>query len=417
MTVSTVDLNGGRHPDEPTRIPPVTLLEGNTFQSNVQFVAFGSDYGTGIQNVLFKNNTFEKLQHHTANFEPYTVSYWDWGSERNRMIDNVAVGWDFATAPVIFGQTFSELTIGSTFDLTLVDSSGAPIAGRAVDLEVKGDWTFWHQEDWDTNIQDPAEPPDNVDYAVSGATDAQGRLQAELDEYYHVVRLIRVQERVDYGSVTVTVPGYRSATVALSALKADGRIVLTPENEGPPSAAFGAPNNFAVYTMGTDCLWVYWWTGDDVEGTRLYRATSPNGPFELIATVAGEDSYYDSGLPLGVTYYYKAVHYRGSETGPFTATVAKATEAAWSAPNNFAVYTLGPDCLWVYWWTGQDVEGTKVYRSTSPNGPFELIATVVGEDSFSDRNVVPGVTYYYKAAHFKGAEGGAYTATVAGVPS
>ncbi|MDR1151638.1 MAG: hypothetical protein LBK72_04035, partial [Bifidobacteriaceae bacterium] len=204
MTVSTVDLNGGRHPDDPTRLPPVTLLEGNTFQSNVQFVAFGSDYGSGIQNVLFKNNTFEKLQHHTANFEPYTVSYWDWGSEYNRMIDNVAVGWDFATAPVIFGETLSELTIGSTYDLTLVDTSGTSIGNKPVSLDVKGEWTFWHQEGWLSLYTDPAEPPDNVDYAVSGATDAQGRLQAELDEYYHVVRLIRVQERVDYGSVTVT---------------------------------------------------------------------------------------------------------------------------------------------------------------------------------------------------------------------
>jgi hypothetical protein len=415
-TVSTVDVYGGRHPDDPTRVPPVTLLEGNKFMSNVEFVSFGSNYASGIQNVLFKNNTFEKIEHHSDDFQPFTVSYWYFGSERNRMVDNVAVGWDPATAPEIFGTTFSEAEIASTFNLTLTDTAGAPIASQTVRLDVEGDWTTWHQDGWYPALGEPTEPPDRVNYSATGVTDPQGRMRVELDEYYHVVRVERVQERIDYGPVTVTVPGYRPATVALSTLKADGRIVLTPEDEGPPSTAFGAPHNFAVYTMGADSVWVYWWTGDDVDGTRLYRATSPNGPFELIATVAGEDSYYDSGLPLGVTYYYKAVHYKGAETGPYTATVAKATEPVWRVPNNFQVFRLGHDCLWVYWWTGQDVEGTKVYRSTSPNGPFELIATVTGEDSYSDRDVVPGVTYYYKTAHFKGAEGGAYTEIASGTP-
>jgi hypothetical protein len=380
--------------------------------SNVEFVAFGSNYGSGIQNVLFRDNVFEKIDHHSGEFLPFTASFWYWGSELNRMVDSVAVGWDFSTAPWIFGDAFSELEIASTFNLTLTDTAGAPIGGQVVALDEEGDWTTWHQAEWHPVYGEPTEAPDRVNYRVSGVTDAEGKMQVELEEIYHLLRGPKVQERVDYQSVTVTVPGYRPATVELATLKTDGRIVLTREDEGPPRTDLGVPHQFAVYTMGADSVWVYWWTGEDVDGTRLYRATSPTGPFELIATMRGEDSFLDTGLPLGVTYYYKAAHFKDNATGAFTATVAKATEPVWRMPNNFAVYVAGAGALWVYWWTGQDVEGTKVYRATSPNGPFELIATMTGEDSFTDTNVVPGVTYYYKAAHFKGSEGGAYTATV-----
>jgi hypothetical protein len=411
-SISTVDINGGRDTIDPALVPPLTLVEGNRFISNVEFVAFGSYYGTGIQNVLFKNNVFEKLDHHSSHFLPFTVSFWTLGSELNRMIDNVAVGWDFSTAPWIFGWTFSELEIGSTFDLTLTDTAGVPIAGQVVALDQEGDWTTWHQAEWHPVYGEPTEPPDRVNYGVSGMTDAAGKVQVELDEIYHLLRVRQVQERVDYNSVTVTVAGYEPATVELAVLRADGRIVLTGENEGPPAADLSEPYNFAVHTMASDSLRVGWWTGQDVEGTKVYRATSPGGPFELIATVSGDDHFDDTGLPLGVTYYYKAAHFKGNETGAYTATVAKATEPVWRMPYNFAVHTMRADTVWVSWWTGQDVEGTKVYRATSPNGPFQLIATVTGEDSFTDTNVVPGVTYYYKAAHFKGNEAGAYTATV-----
>ncbi|MDR2454682.1 MAG: hypothetical protein LBD51_09180, partial [Bifidobacteriaceae bacterium] len=412
MAVTTVDINGGRNPADAALPPPVTLLEGNTFSSNVEFVSFGSSYGTGIQNVLFKNNHFQKIDHHTANFEPYTISYWDWGSEMNMMVDNTAEGFDIATTPLIFGETFSELTVANTFDLTLVDSQGDPVANQPLELEVEGDWTWWKLAEWLPDGTEPAQAPDGGKYTISGVTDAQGAVQVELKEVYHVLRVLGIQERVDYRRATLSVAGYLPATAALADLRQDGQVTLVAETGDPGGPALGAPGSFWTQALSADGVYLRWWTDQAVDGTKVYRAASPDGPFALVGTVVDEFYHIDAGLPAGTTFYYKLAHFKGALTGAYTEVLDETTHAAWAMPSGFRVAEWGADGACLRWWTGQPVDGTKVYRATSPDGPFALVATVTGQDYYADTGLALGKTFYYKAAHFKGADAGAFTETL-----
>ena len=75
-------------------------------------------------------------------------------------------------------------------------------------------------------------------------------------------------------------------------------------------------------------------------------------------------------------------------------------------------------------WTGgtaPDLDGYKVYRSTSPSPPFttQVGPAVVRGTAFTDQTVQPGVTYYYvvTAVDVRGHESGASNVASATVPS
>lgn len=82
-------------------------------------------------------------------------------------------------------------------------------------------------------------------------------------------------------------------------------------------------------------------------------------------------------------------------------TVAGALLTAW------AVYALSNPTVIVRWSTATEFEtaGYAVYRGESPEGPFEKISDALipaagdpisgGDYEFVDREVEPGVTYYY----------------------
>ena len=57
-----------------------------------------------------------------------------------------------------------------------------------------------------------------------------------------------------------------------------------------------------------------------MDGFRVYRATDPDGPFELIATLAvGSLNYEDSGLRDGQAYYYRITAFKNDrESAPVT---------------------------------------------------------------------------------------------------
>jgi hypothetical protein len=73
----------------------------------------------------------------------------------------------------------------------------------------------------------------------------------------------------------------------------------------------------------------------------------------------------------------------------------------------WALYVLGNPTVVIRWSTATEFEtaGYAIYRSENPEGPFEKVSDSFipavnnpisgGEYAFTDRDVEPGVTYYY----------------------
>jgi hypothetical protein len=77
-------------------------------------------------------------------------------------------------------------------------------------------------------------------------------------------------------------------------------ICLTPEDRFPPPAPSGL---VAVPSSGAVLLSWREVDAPDRKGYRVYRGATPDGPFELLAEVAGS-SYADGAAAPGETYFY-----------------------------------------------------------------------------------------------------------------
>ncbi len=114
---------------------------------------------------------------------------------------------------------------------------------------------------------------------------------------------------------------YNGRTIAggrINAFKAMGGVV---EPEAP-----AAPTNLTA-TGGSRSVSLSWTQSSsaDVTQNRIYRSTSANSGYALIATVSARTSYSNTGLPKRKTYYYRvtAVNGDGLESDPSNTASAK----------------------------------------------------------------------------------------------
>jgi hypothetical protein len=86
---------------------------------------------------------------------------------------------------------------------------------------------------------------------------------------------------------------------------------------GPPTPP-AAPTNLAATPSGKRKINLTWTqsASPGITQNKVYRATTPGGPYTLRATLATTTSYLDSGLTSGTRYYYRVTAVSsGGESG------------------------------------------------------------------------------------------------------
>lgn len=141
------------------------------------------------------------------------------------------------------------------------------------------------------------------------------------------------------------------------------------------------------------------------DGYEIYR----DG--KLLTTISGNSTvtYLDQKLANGSTHRYQVRMYKEAPKadnaakrvkiyGPFSNSVS-AVVTVGTPVFNADNWEVDGNAIKVVWKKMDDVTtgGFEVYRSTAANGPYTLIQTVnAPTHNCWDRNLVPGVTYYYK---------------------
>lgn len=138
-------------------------------------------------------------------------------------------------------------------------------------------------------------------------------------------------------------------------------------------------------------------TESDLAGYRVYRRYE-NGQFSTPLATTTSTSYTDTPPPTGSTYYYevRAFDKAGNESaGSADQGFTSVDTTAPAAPNELEVRGYEQHVS-LDWYGSSNGHWHKVYRATSPNGPFTRIADVTSGNYYNDTTAVAETVYYYR---------------------
>jgi fibronectin type 3 domain-containing protein len=166
-----------------------------------------------------------------------------------------------------------------------------------------------------------------------------------------------------------------------------------PNTSAPraPDAPFLLP---AVYSI--EKASISWYTVLNADGFKVYRSTSPEGPYEKVAELQGY-TYSVPGLPLKTTYYYKVSAYKlnpnnGKHIESELSEYIKVTMPDLRyPPDEVSVTFKNPDGARVEWYTDYDDVEYRVYRNSGPMG-------TTSELFYEDTGLSFGRVYEYTVA-------------------
>jgi fibronectin type 3 domain-containing protein len=158
--------------------------------------------------------------------------------------------------------------------------------------------------------------------------------------------------------------------------------------------------------------------GTPVTGYKVYRSTTMDGTYTLIASPSGT-IYTNTGLNNGQTYWYKVSAVNAQGEGPITAAISS-TPATVPTTQQDLQSTPGTGQVTLTWQPlvgdgGSPITGYRLYRSTTSDGTYSLLASVSGL-TYVDTGLAGGQTYWYKVSAInaigEGAQGPAFSAQV-----
>ena len=125
---------------------------------------------------------------------------------------------------------------------------------------------------------------------------------------------------------------------------------------------------------------VSWDKIEGVDGYKVYRATSKNGKYSLVKTVAdpGTASYINTGRTTGKTYYYKVRAYKVID-GKTVYSKYSAVTSAYARPNKAKinkVYLPRDEQVKVTWNKVSGATGYQVYRKRVDKSTWKLFRSV-----------------------------------------
>jgi len=199
-----------------------------------------------------------------------------------------------------------------------------------------------------------------------------------------------------------TVPSYTDAGLSngtnyyyvVSAVNSNGESknsveVLGQASAGPPP---DVPTGVTA-SAGDKQVGLSWNASTGATSYHVKRSMTTGGPYTQVAAPT-TNSYSDTGLTNGTTYYYvvSAVN-AGGESGNSTEVNAKPAGSPPPIPTGLTA-TAGDKQVALTWNASTGATSYHVKRSTTSGGPYSQIA-VPTTNNYTDSGLTNGTTYYY----------------------
>ena len=186
-------------------------------------------------------------------------------------------------------------------------------------------------------------------------------------------------------------------------------------SDGPP-----APGNLKA-TAGNAQVALTWVSSIGATGYNVYRGTTAGGQASApIASNVTGNSYLNTGLTNGTTYFYKLRAVNGAGIGPYSNESAAKPEPPLpnppgTAPTNFTA-TAGNAKVTLGWTAVTGATGYRIFRATTANGQTTTPLVTVTTTDHMDLNLTNGTTYFYKIAAFNAGGAGPMSLEASATP-
>ncbi|HZG55259.1 S-layer homology domain-containing protein [Paenibacillus sp.] len=139
-----------------------------------------------------------------------------------------------------------------------------------------------------------------------------------------------------------------------------------------------------------------WGSVSQASTYNVYRASSADGAYALIADGLTGETYVDTGLANGAIYYYKVSAANADGEGPMSSAVAAAPFALTApvAPSGVTLTSASTKVI-LDWDAVEGADYYLVMRSETDGEGFETISGEVFDTRYEDVEAVEGVTCYY----------------------
>ena len=163
-----------------------------------------------------------------------------------------------------------------------------------------------------------------------------------------------------------------------------------------------APTSVTAKLSNTNNSTIKWAKNDKATGYEVYRSTKSGGAYAKVTTLTA-NTYKDTKLKSGTTYYYKVKMLRGRNTSDFSK-VAKATTKP-SKPV-IKVSKKGKKSLKISWKKVKGADLYQVYRATKKNGKYKKVKTISAKKrSWTNSRLSKDKKYFYKVRAIKKVDG------------
>ena len=168
-----------------------------------------------------------------------------------------------------------------------------------------------------------------------------------------------------------------------------------------------SPSGLKVSEVSPRTIKILWNTVSGVSGYYIYRS-SDNTNFSNIATVsASVNSFTDSNLNSGYTYYYKVAAYRKNSDGTITtsnkSSSVKAT-TTFEAVDITETIPTSSTSITLKWEKFPAANGYQIFRLNESTNEYEKVGSTTST-SYTDKNLKPYTRYYYKVRAYIASNG------------
>jgi fibronectin type 3 domain-containing protein len=169
----------------------------------------------------------------------------------------------------------------------------------------------------------------------------------------------------------------------------------SPDSSVAVAATTGYPGNVATFGISSSSIGVTWISVPGASLYNTYRAISDTGVFALVGSIAN-DTFVDTGLSSGSSYYYKVSAAKGTQESRLTLPVLGLSIPG--SPTLPKIDTVLPGGIRLVWApdTGA-VSLYRIYRNLADTGSFVLFDSTA-TDTFIDAAAPPGARLFYEVS-------------------